>query len=186
MATKQPASAVNLKPGIIRLIRIHFVFVLTYATNIIISDSWNLIPADALMQRWTAAAAMLVVTTIIWYMVRNSAGQVGLYRNSLYALILLDILVAAFTVYTQRGMASRGVMLFTIPLIFSTLLASRSALLATASLSTAAYVLAAVKYFTDHPGEGYKVELYGEVGFYSALFFIFAALLWAIKVDKKA
>ena len=41
-------------------------------------------------------------------------------------------------------------------------------------------MLAAVKYFVDFFNEGYKAELYIEVGFYAAMFFVLAALLSTI------
>jgi hypothetical protein len=77
-------------------------------------------------------------------------------------------------------MASRGVALFALPIVVSAITLSRSAIFATASLSVGAYSYAAIKYFTDNPSEGYKVELYGDVLFYSASFFILAAVLWAL------
>jgi Na+/proline symporter len=53
-----------------------------------------------------------------------------------------------------------------------------------ATLAAAAYSLTAVWYYVANPSEGYRIELYGEVGFYSALFFIVAALLWDIMRSK--
>lgn len=166
------------------LTKVHFFFAFAYALNIIISDSWNLVPPEALKQRWNVAAAMLIVTTIVWYLIRSTQKGSGYYRNFIYALILLDIAVAAFTVYTQRGMASRGVALFAIPIAVSAILASTTALFATAALCTASYMLAAIRYFIDNPSEGYKVELYGEISFYCLIFFILAGIL-AVLVRPK-
>jgi hypothetical protein len=57
---------------------------------------------------------------------------------------------------------------------------SRSALFATATLCTAAYSLAVIRYFTDFPSEGYQIEMYGDLVYYSAMFFIIAGLLWVL------
>jgi len=74
-------------------------------------------------------------------------------------------------------MASKSVALFVVPIVSAALVRSRSLLLATASLSIAAYSVAAVRYFFDNYGQGLRVELYGEVAFYSAFIFVIAGLL---------
>lgn len=169
-----------LQSGTVRIARLHFVFTAIYAIIIIPSDAWHLITPKVVLQRWTVAALMLVATTLLWYAARTVVTRANYYRAIVFSFILLDILVAAFSVYTQRGMASRAVMLFSIPIGISAILLSRTALYATASLSVAAYVLAAMRYFIVYPGEGYKTEFYVEVGFYCAMFYLLAALLWAI------
>lgn len=167
-----------LQTGLIRLCRLHFVFIGVYALYIIGSDMTQLITPQLVLQRWTADALLLTGVCIVWYAAHNPTVQRSSYfRLMIYALILFDIAFATFNVYTQRGMASRGVMLFSIPIAVSAILLSRRALFLTATLSTAAYSLAAVKYFVDFFNEGYKAELYLEVGFYCAIFFILAALL---------
>ncbi|HSX24257.1 MAG TPA: hypothetical protein VLE74_04105, partial [Candidatus Saccharimonadales bacterium] len=55
-----------------------------------------------------------------------------------------------------------------------------SAIFASAALSVAAYTSSAVAYFVLNFNEGYKIELYGEVGFYCVLMFILASFLWSI------
>lgn len=166
-----------LQTGAIRLTRIHFMFILAYAIYTVISDGTHLITPTAVLGRWTMNAILLAGTAIIWYLARNRITSSSYYRVLIYVLILLDISMATFNVYTQRGMASRAVMLFAIPIAVSAVLLSRSALFMTAALSTAAYSLAAVRYFVVNFNEGYKAELYSEVGFYSVCFFILAAIL---------
>ncbi len=166
-----------LQTGLIRLTRIHFLFVFAYAIYIIISDGTHLITPELVLQRWTMNAVLLAGTVILWYLARNRVASSMYYRMLIYALILLDIAMASFNVYTQRGMASRAVMLFALPIVVSAILLSRSAIFMTAALSTAAYSLAAVRYFVVNFNEGYKAELYTEVGFYCACFFLLAAVL---------
>jgi hypothetical protein len=169
-----------LQTNTVRISRFHFVFVFIYAASVIAYDAWKLITAQALLERWTVAVLMLVVTTVVWFIARNTTLSLGVYRSLLYALIVMDIVVAGYSVYSGRGMASRGVALFALPIIVSAITLSRSAIFATASLSVGVYSYAAIKYFTDHPSEGYKVELYGDLFFYGACFFILAAMLWTL------
>lgn len=143
----------------------------------IIYDSAKLITPEAVLDRWIATSGILAVTGVIWYLVQSRAGHAGLYKSLLSLIIFSDILLASFLVYSQRGMASNAVFIFIIPIIMSGLLLSRSALYATAVICIAAYSLTAISYFVINFNEGYKVELYGEVGFYSLLMLITAGLL---------
>jgi hypothetical protein len=95
-------------------------------------------------------------------------------------LILADIGFAATNIYWERGMASRSVVLFAVPIITAATLRSRSILLAAAALSMVAYTTAAVRYFYQHYGEGYRVELWGNLLLYSAIFFVLGWLLMVI------
>jgi hypothetical protein len=169
----------------LRITRVHFGFIAFYALTIIIFDTWNLLTHEAVGQRWTAAAIMLVLTTVLWYATRLSV--LGKYRHLviIWHIILADIIFASWNVYNTRGMASKAVALFFVPIVSAALLKSRSTLLAATSLSVAGYSLAAVRYFNDHYGEGYRVELYGEVFFYSALFFVVAWLLMIFFTSAK-
>lgn len=175
---KQPEIS-TFRPSILRLTRLHFFYVLAYAVFILEYDAWKIITPHALSERWTVATIMLVVTTLCWYAARNRVSSDSYYKSIAFALISLDIFVAGFSVFSQRGMASRAVALFAIPIIIAALI-SRTAIFATAALSLAAYSFAAVRYFALNPSEGYKVELYGDLTFYSAIFFILAALLWVV------
>lgn len=165
---------------VVRVARVHFFFLAVYALYIAVSDAWNLITPQGVLQRWTAAAAMLIVTTALWYTAKNFSNKEGFNKLLLLLFIVQDILFASFSVYTTRGMASRAVMLFMLPLVTAAFLRTRTALFATAAISTACYVLAAVKYYVTFPGEGYRAELYVEVAFYSAVMFVVASLLAAL------
>ncbi len=161
----------------LRLTRVHFAYITIYAMAIVIFDSWNLITAYAVGRRWTAAAIMLTITCFLWYAVRLTQLGAKRYYGIFAALLAADIVFAGWNVYTQRGMASKAVMLFAVPIVSAALLRSRSTILAVATLCTAAYSLALVRYFTAHYGEGFRIELYGETFFYSAMFYVLAWLL---------
>lgn len=181
MASKKKLTFASwLQTGIIRVCRVHFYLLGVYAVYIIASDATHLITPTVVYQRWLAAGLLLALTAVIWYFSRAVNNNPNFYRVLLYALILADIAFASFNVYTQRGMASRAVLLYVVPIVVSALLLSRVATLMTASLAAAAYVLVAVKYFVDFFNEGYKAELYIEVGFYAACFFALASLIGVV------
>lgn len=185
MASKNTTQLKFLQQNVVRMTRLHFLFVAAYVVQLITFDAWHLATPALLRQRWTIAAVLAVINTLVWYGARQKGGSAAFYRGLTFALIAFDIFVAAHGIYTERGMASRSVALFAVPIVVSTALLSRSALMATASLSTIAYVVSAVRYFIDHPSEGYKIELYGEVFYHAAIFFILAAMLWVMVGSRK-
>lgn len=169
-----------IRSNVVKVAGIHFIFVFAYIVQIMIYDAWKLITPQAVLERWIAAATLLVINTFVWYIARGRAVSSNTYKKLVFLLIAADIAMASFNVYTQRGMASRAVVLYVIPIVVSAVLVSRSALLATVSLSIAAYTTTAVSYFVLNFNEGYKIELYGEVTSYCVLFLILAALLWTV------
>ena len=173
-----------LPQNLLKLTRLHFLYVLALAAQVIVYDSWQLITPTTVVQRWTATALLLVVTAITWYLAHtNRAAE--FYRRLVFLLIAADVAVGAFAIYNQRGMASRAVLLFVIPILASAVLRSRSATYATALVCIAAYSTAAISYFVFNFNEGYQVELYGEVGFYSAMFLVVAGLVNALLTSEK-
>lgn len=151
-----------------------------FIVQIIAYDAWHVITPDIVMRRWIATGLLLVVSAVVWYLSHNPANSLTSYKRLIFLLISADIAMASFQVYSQRGMASRAVLLFTIPIVISAILLSRSAIFATAILATAAYSITTICYFVLNFNEGYKTELYGEVGFYCAAFFVLAAMLSTI------
>lgn len=184
MKQKQKASE-DIRHVLLRLSRVHFFFVGIYLLATVIFDSWNLLAYETVVQRWSLGAGLLVVVTLCWYVCRLPIKSPTFYKVVFAVLLLADILFAAANVYLQRGMASKSVMLFAVPIISAALSRSRSLVLATASLSAAAYSLAAVRYFFENYGQGYRVELYGEVFLYSALFFVLSYLVMVFFIPAK-
>ncbi len=160
--------------------RVHFAYAAIYVLAIVVFDAWNLITPDSIVSRWMVAAGMLVTTALVWYAARFSTKSTLYYQSLVYALIGLDLFVATYNVYSQRGLASKAVLLFVIPILVSAMLLSRVAIFATTTIAVALYSTACVRYFYLNPGQAYKVELYGEVAFYSGIMFIVAAILWRL------
>lgn len=174
---------VQLQQNVIGMARLHFLLVGLFVLTIVLSDAWNLIPPSVVLQRWTIASILLGVTAIVWYAARNTTSEI-LQKSFVWAFILVDVAVPTVLVFAQRGMASKAVMLYILPLLLAAVLRSRAALVATAALSLAAYSLAVVRYFVTSPGEGYKVELYTELLFYGGLLFVVAGMLWVLVQQK--
>lgn len=180
----QKTDSRNLLKRVQRLARVHFLFAGAFAAQILIFDAWQLIAPAAVLQRWVAVLSLLTASTIIWYLAHGQRYASRAHWLVFY-LALADIAFAAFAVYSQRGMASRAVALFLLPIIVVTALRNRAAILATSVLCGAAYITAAVAYFVLHFNEGYKIELYGEVGFYFVMFIVAGALLAALTTPDK-
>ncbi len=174
-----------LEPIALRITRTHFAYVVFYGFALVIFDTWNLLTHDAAAERWLATGVLLVVTTLIWYAIRLPFLGKNRHFFLVWLLIIADILFASWNVYTQRGMASKAVALFIVPIVTAALLRSRSTLLAATSLSATSYALACIQYFYNHYGEGYRVELWGEVFFYAALFFVITWLLLVFITQPK-
>lgn len=177
-SSKQPVVFRDwLRVSLIRVCRVHFLYLAAYAAVIIAFDGSHVLTSQVVAERWIASASLLVIVAAVWYLAHNLKNDIPALKRLIFLLITSDIAMAAFNVYTQRGMASRAVFLFAIPILVSAILLSRAAIIATAAFSAAAYIVSAVLYFTLHFNEGYKAELYGEVGFYCAMFFVLAGLL---------
>lgn len=175
----------NFNQGLIGVCKVHFALVFLFISQIILYDTSQLIEPSVVLQRWIVVAALLAMTGSIWYLAKTNKNNLLLNKALLLALIATDILVASFFVYSTRGMASREVFLYVLPITIAGLMLTRAALFATAILSIAAYSLVCVAYFVNYFNEGYKVELYGEVGFFSIGFLLLAGLLAAVVHPKK-
>lgn len=166
------------------VIKAHFAYTAVYMLTIVVFDAWNLITPSAIVDRWLVASLLLIVTSITWYVVKQQYHPAFYYHVLAYALILVDLFVATFSVYTQRGIASKAVLLYVIPIATAVVLYSRAAVLAISLISIALYSAANVYYFYEHPGQAYKVELYGETIFYGAVLVLVAYLMWILQDTK--
>jgi len=177
-STAKNASVPWLRHDLLWVAAAQFLLVGAYVLTTVIYDSWNLLPHDAVSQRWSAACVLIGISIIVWFATKSLRTSNDLYyRGMLYALVVADIIFASYNVFWERGMASKSVMLFAVPILVAAVARSRAALVATATLCVAAYSSATVRYFTLHYGEGFRVQLYGEILFYSALMFVFVAIL---------
>lgn len=170
----------GLRNRLNRATKIHFVFAGLLALQVVLYDAAKLITPSAVLARWQVIALLFVVTTAVWYLAKIRLAHTFGYTMLTMALVVTDILLASQYVYNQRGMASKAVLLYLVAIATVAILRSGSALFATAALCVATYTLTAITYFVVNFNEGYKVELYGELGFYSAMFFVVASMIWAV------
>jgi hypothetical protein len=177
MAEKTKQVLTWLQSTATRVTRVHFLYIAAYMASIIIFDTWNLLAHTAVAQRWTAAGILLVLVTLLWYLAHIKFSNESVYVGLILVLVLADIVFAGFNIYWERGLASKSVILFAVPIITAATLRSRSSLFATATLSVAAYSIAIIRYFNLHYGESFRVELYGYLALFSALFYVLAWLL---------
>lgn len=169
-----------LRLGTSRLARLHFLLVFIYASQLIAIDAGRLITPVEILKRWIMVSILLMASAVTWLFSRSQTAKPSTDRALVWFLILCDIIFASFNVYVQRGMASKGVMLYVIPLLLASALKSKSAYITTSLLCVASYISTTVAYFVLNFNEGYKIELYSEIAFYSVLMIIIVHMLWAI------
>lgn len=165
----------KLELATLRVARTGFAFVGIYMATIIILDSWNLLTKEAVGRRWLAAGLLLIINGAVWYLARHKASA-SYYNSLVMTLVIAQILFASLNIYWERGMASIMAILFVVPILTAGALKKRTALLGAATFSAAGYSMAAVSYFFNNYGEGYRIQLWGQVFFFGALFFVIAWL----------
>jgi len=166
--------------SVVDLTKAHIGISVIYIASLLVFDAWKLVTPESSLMQWLMALVFLVISVLIWMAARDNSPAPGYYQRLVWYLICLDVVWASFGIYTQRGMSSRAVMLYALPIAVSAVLGSWLAITISAAISSFAYLFTAVWYFKAHPSEGYKIELYGTVAFYSAIFFILAAVLWIL------
>ncbi len=183
--TKKQAESKRLKTSILRITKLGFAFVFIYAISTLVYKLWGLLTPEILMQRWIVTLLVLSVVSVLWWHSKGKMLTATYYKGLIMLQILMYLAVAAYSIYSERGMASNSVVLFTIPIVIVALEYNGKALLSTTALSILVYSSASIKYFKDYPSEGYKVELYGGLFFYASILLLVAGLLWVLMRSKK-
>lgn len=174
-----------LRTATIRLARIHFLLMFLYGGSIILFDSSHLMAPEIITKRAVTISTALVISTVAWTLAHKHVENSAYYKWIVYSLIVMDLVVAGLSVFWDRGVASREVVLFAVPIISAAVLVNRTIIFATAALSVATYVAAVTRYDYLHPNELMNVELYGVTAIYSAMMFVFAAILWIVVRARK-
>lgn len=184
---KTKAKKYDLQTATIRVARTGFAFVAVFLMTTIIFDSWNLLTKDSVGRRWSSAIAVLMVTAGVWYLARRKSSD-SYYNTLIMTLVISQIVFAGLNVYWERGIASTLPILFIIPILTAGAMKKRTTLLFAAILSAAVYSTAAVVYFNENYGEGYRVQLWGQIFFFGGLFFVvawLAMILAGLRHDSK-
>lgn len=180
MPKKKTAS---LRPGLARLSSIHIIIAIIMSAQLIAFDAGKLVTPEIVLKRWVAVGILAVIAGICWFAARIKEDDHNL-KKFVWLLLITDIIFASWYVYLERGMASRSVMLYAIPIISSAILLRKGALYLTALISAIAYIVTTIAYFVLNFNEGYKLELYGEVLSRAALLIVFSALVWTVLRSK--
>jgi hypothetical protein len=173
----------TVRSQFVRACKWHIFIGAAFIAQIIAYDASKLITPDIVLKRWVVASGLLVIAAICWYIARLNDNPKRIHQLA-WLLISSDMAVASFSVYTQRGMASRAVFLFAAPILLAATLHRKTTIYLTAILAIVVYLVTSVAYFVLNFNEGYKIELYGEIFFYSALIFILAGLSWNLVRGK--
>lgn len=178
--TKKQAESKRLQLSTLRVTKLGFLFIAMYAVSTLIYKLWKLMTPDILLQRWTITLITLGIIGTLWWFSRTRNLSPAYYKGLILLQIFMYLGIAAYSIYTERGMASNSIILFTIPLVIVALEYSGKALMAITALSILVYSSTAMKYFKDFPSEGYKVELYGGIVFYASVLLIISGMLWVL------
>lgn len=180
MSKKNKPSPETLKKDVHRLAGIHYFFIASYAVTIIFLHAWKVITLETVYNRWVSVGLLGVLVTVVWYLSSSVAKSSRHLVLLIYALVVVDIIFASWNVYTERGMASKSVILFALPIAVAGVLRQRSAIYTASVLSVIGYTTAVIKYYYIYPGEGYYAQMYVESLFYCLLFFVIGAVLGVI------
>lgn len=186
MNKKEKALSNRLRLGSLRTARLGFAFIGIYTFSTAIYQAWRLLTPDVIQTRWIVVLLLMSINTTLWWFSHRPRLRAGYYRGIILMQIAMYLGIATYSIYTERGMASNAIILYAIPLIIVALEYSGKALAFTAGACAVSYAAAAIKYFKDFPSEGYKVELYGGIMFYTGILFVLAALLWVLVRSKSS
>ena len=154
-----------------RLARINFALLAAFAVFTIIFDGGNVITRERVYDRWMATGVLFIVFALFWIVVKKATSRNHVFA-ALLGCVLAELCLAGFMTYWERGMASTSTLLYLVPIASIATAKSRTYTMGTALFATATYMIAATKYFYDFFNEGYRVQLYGEIFFYGAVFLI--------------
>lgn len=174
---KTKSTKTFVRSNLAHVAKFQLLVALAYSLQIIIIHAGHLVTPDIILRRWLAVAIFASLTTWVWMVARSTSAETSTERKMAWLLIITDIAFASYNVYLQRGMSSRAVILYVLALFAAGTLRSRVALYSAAILSIIAYTTAAILYFVLNFNEGYLLELYAEIGFYSVLLLLSAGML---------
>lgn len=173
----------GIRSSFVRIAKFHVIIAMFFGLQIIAYDAAKLITPEVVLKRWVITGLLILAGTVCWYLARLNDSHTVI-RNLAWFLISVDMVVASFSVYTQRGMASRAVFLFILPILVAGTLHRWGMIYLTAIIAVITYTTTAIAYFVLNFNEGYKIELYGEIFFYSALLLASAGMVWALVRQK--
>jgi len=161
----------NSNNQLVKFAHTSYFFCAIYVAYIVTADSGNLIPRDIIIQRWSGLTALILVTTIVWYVLHETKSK----KKHVYAIIalaLMQLILAGLTTYWERGMASTSTLMYALPLITIASLNAPRLLTASAIAASATYALAIVVYFNAFFNEGFRIQLWSQMLLTIGLIFV--------------
>ncbi len=171
------------RSSLIRITKLHLILGVAFAVQLIAYDASKLITPEVIFQRWAVTGLFVALVAVIWTTLRLRVDAAWVKRLAL-TLVASDIALASYHIYTQRGMASRAVILYVLGILTAACLHRKAIIYLTSTISVVAYIVTAIAYFTFNFNEGYKIELYGEIGFYSVVLLLTGGMAWALVRQK--
>lgn len=167
---------------VINLCKAHLAYAGVFLGSIVIFGAWGLIPHEVILRRGLIVGVLLAVTVAIWM----SASSKKFSANKAAVLLTItDLAIATYSVFIQRGIASKSVFLFIIPILVATELFKRTGTIVVTAISAILYYVTCVLYFDQNPGQAYTVEVWGEAGFYAALLILVAYIARQLKIRAR-
>ncbi len=165
--------------ALIKVTRTIYFLIIIFIAVIIAFDSGNLLTREAIIDRWTIISVLFIINTVIWYWASQKSSNSARFYTTLLLSVALVIL-AGFMTYLERGMASTSTILYALPLLTIATIKNRHALIATASICSATYAYASVRYFNEYFNEGYRIQLWGTIFFTVGIIFVTCWLIMII------
>lgn len=160
-------------------------FITLFIIYLSIVQAWKLQPSDIIKNQWIATTLTTLVFLLVLGLTQKKKASIGYYYSLVFCQIVAYLSFISYIIYAQRGMASAAVILYAVPILVAAVTKASWAVISTAILAGTSYCLAAFKYFSDYPSEGYKAELYGQMLLYFLVLLLIARLIHVILSEKK-
>ncbi len=123
------------------------------------------------------ALAGLAVNGLLWTATLPKRWGLEYYRAIAFFQVLLDMGLASYVIYSQKGFYSRATLLYAVPILAGGLLFQRGFSYLVAALSSLAYTATLLLYASHHPHEYLLRDALVPMLFYSCVFFVLAAIV---------
>ncbi len=172
-------------PGLLNQLNLVSIgFMALFIVYLGIGQAWRLQPPDIIRNQWIAVTITTFIFLLILGLSQKRKASTGYYYLLVFSQITTYLGFISYVIYAQRGMASAAVILYTIPVLVAAVTKASWAVISTAFLAGTSYCLAAFKYFSDYPSEGYKAELYGQMIFYFCVLLLLSRLVHVLLSEK--
>ncbi len=138
-----------------------------------------LISSDKTPARQYAIVALtgLALNALLWLATTRRQGSTNYYRATAALQVMLDLSLASFVVYSQKGLMSRATLLYAIPILAAGMLFLKGFAYVAAVMSALAYGATLLIYMNLHPGSYALHDAMVPIVFYGSVFVVLAAII---------